>query len=149
MHSRIWALTACTTLVILGFSAVNRFTRAQQNENTSRTDAEAAARGRYLVHHVAMCIYCHTPRNEQGVLDERRLLHGAPMPIKSPFAGQTWAFRTPKIAGLPGGSSEEEMVRFLRTGETPTGHKPRPPMPPFRFNEQDARAVTAYLKSLQ
>ena len=33
-------------------------------------------RGRYLVNHVAVCVYCHTPRTPEGALDEDKLLSG-------------------------------------------------------------------------
>jgi mono/diheme cytochrome c family protein len=127
---------------------------AQQNERAPADEIERVAQqdavehGEYIVHHLAMCIYCHTPRNEEGEPDTRQLLSGAPMPIASPFPRQTWAFQAPKIAGLPGGWTEDDTVTFLQTGESPTGHQPRPPMPPFRMNEEDARAVAVYLKSL-
>lgn len=107
------------------------------------------ARGKYLVMHVAMCVQCHTPRNEQGELDQSRLLQGAPIPLNSPFPSQTWAFEAPKIAGLPGGWSEADLIQLLQTGRSPRGTPPRPPMPPFRMIQEDAAAVAAYLKSLQ
>ena len=127
---------------------------AQQDENappdgTQReSEQNSAERGEYIVHHVAMCIYCHTPRDKEGTPDMRQLLRGAPMPINSPFPRQTWAFQAPKIAGLPGGWTEDDMARFLQTGVSPTGYQPRLPMPPFRMNDEDARAVAAYLRSL-
>jgi mono/diheme cytochrome c family protein len=106
-------------------------------------------RGKYLVMHVAMCVQCHTPRTEQGELDEARLLQGAPMPVKSPFPSQTWAFETPKIAGLPGGWTETDLIRLLQIGKDPRGESPQPPMPPFRMTKADATAIAMYLKSLQ
>jgi mono/diheme cytochrome c family protein len=106
-------------------------------------------RGQYLVMHVAMCVQCHTPRNEQGELEQTRLLQGAPMPLASPFPSQTWAFEAPKIAGLPGGWTEADLIKLLQTGQGPRGTSPRPPMPPFRMTQEDAAAVAAYLKSLQ
>ena len=102
----------------------------------------------YVVHHVAMCIYCHTPKDADGQLDEQQLLQGAPMPVESPFPRVQWAFQAPKIAGLPGGWTDDDLVRFLHTGVTPTGRTAQPPMPPFRMNDEDARAVAAYLQSL-
>src|SRR5687768_11516880 len=45
--------------------------------------ADPAARGEYLVHHVSVCIDCHTPRNKDGSLDMTRLLAGEP---NFPFA---------------------------------------------------------------
>jgi len=107
------------------------------------------ARGEYLVMHVAMCVQCHTPRNEQGELDQSQLLQGATIPLKSPFPSQTWAFEAPKIAGLPGGWSEADLIQLLQTGRSPRGTPPRQPMPPFRMTQEDAAAVAAYLKSLQ
>jgi hypothetical protein len=106
-------------------------------------------RGKYLVLHVAMCVQCHTPRNDQGELDQSRLLQGAPVPIKSPFPSQTWAFEAPKIAGLPGGWTEADLIHLLQTGKGPRGRVPQPPMPPFRLSQADATAIAAYLKSLQ
>jgi mono/diheme cytochrome c family protein len=95
-----------------------------------------------------MCIYCHTPKDEEGQLDDQQLLQGAPMPVESPFPRVKWAFQAPKIAALPGGWTEDDTARFLQTGVTPTGRTPQPPMPPFRMNDEDARAVAAYLASL-
>jgi mono/diheme cytochrome c family protein len=123
---------------------------APQSTGESQQTAELSGveRGRYIVHNVAMCIYCHTPRQPDGTLDRQRLLTGAPMPVSSPFPAQEWAFRAPALAGLPGGWSEAELVTFLSTGERPGGHRIRPPMPPFQLTQQDAEAVAAYLKSL-
>jgi mono/diheme cytochrome c family protein len=113
------------------------------------TDEALVERGKYLVHDVAMCVQCHSPHHDDGALDQRQLLAGAPVPIQSPFSKQTWAFRAPALAGLPGGWSEPQLVHLLRTGETPSRHPLRPPMPPFRLTEDDARSVAAYLKSLR
>jgi mono/diheme cytochrome c family protein len=142
-------------LVFLVGLYVLQTVRAQPNENPIRTDGNlntsqqsAIERGAYIVHHVAMCVYCHTPKDADGELDEQQLLHGAPMPVESPFPRVKWAFQAPKIAGLPGGWTEDDLARFLQTGVTPTGRTPQPPMPPFRMNEEDGRAVAAYLKSL-
>ncbi|MBW3596135.1 MAG: cytochrome c [Planctomycetes bacterium] len=122
---------------------------AQEADAPAEKKAKTASpveRGRYLVHHVAMCVVCHSPRTENGRIIEERLLEGAPMPVSSPFPRQTWAFRAPSIAGL-GGFSEEAIVTLLQTGARPNGEAPKPPMPPFRMTEEDARAVVAYLKS--
>ena len=104
--------------------------------------------GRYIVHDVVQCIQCHSPRDENGALLMDRLLTGAPIPLRSPFPNQQWAFHAPRIAGMPG-YSEEEGVRLLTQGITRNGQPPRPPMLQFHMTEQDARDVVAYLKSLQ
>jgi mono/diheme cytochrome c family protein len=40
------------------------------------------------------------------------------------------------------------MAKFLTTGINPDGEKAMPPMPAFRLNARDARAVALYLKSV-
>jgi len=107
-----------------------------------------AERGRYLVNHVAMCIQCHTPREPDGRLDRRKLLEGGSIPIESPYPDQVWGFEAPQLKGLPGWEVED-FVTLLTTGRRPDGRSPRPPMPPFRLSEEDARAIVAYLNSLE
>ena len=105
-------------------------------------------RGRYLVHHVAQCVQCHSPRDPSGSLIEQDLLRGAPVPLRSPYLDVEWAFQAPRIAGLPGWD-EATAVHLLMHGERPDGRAPLPPMPRFQMTEDDARAVVAYLKSLR
>jgi mono/diheme cytochrome c family protein len=106
------------------------------------------ARGSYLVNRVAMCVQCHTPRDERGELDRAELLKGAPIPVRSPFPNQGWAFTAPAIAGLPGWTNEE-VITLLTTGRRLNSYTPKPPMPPFRLTQEDAEAVVAYLRSLR
>lgn len=124
--------------------------RAQQagrsSPNQSQGDVE---QGRYLATQVAMCVMCHSPRDRAGRLIEDQLFRGAPMPVRSPYPAQQWAFRAPSIAGLPGGWTEDDLVRLLTKGRRPDGTQPLPPMPPFRMNEADAKAVAAFLLSLR
>lgn len=107
-----------------------------------------AEHGKYIVHNVAQCVQCHSPRDENGALLVDRLLTGAPIPVRSPFPGQEWAYRAPAIVGMPG-YSEEDAIRLLTRGIARSGQPPRPPMLQFHMTEQDARDVFAYLKSLQ
>lgn len=137
---------SCIVLILIG-SAVLAMIAPTASVSTAQD--HQIARGKYLVMHVAMCVQCHTPRNKQGELDQSQLLKGAPIPLESPFSSPTWAFEAPKIAGLPGGWTEEDLVRLLQTGRGPRGMPPRLPMPPFRMTQEDASAVAAYLKSLQ
>ncbi len=118
-------------------------------ERTSSGATDAVSRGEYIVHHVAMCVQCHSERDAAGHLFESGLLQGARMPVRLPFPGETWAFSTPKLAGLPAGFSEAQLTQFLQTGDTGRGRPPRRPMPPFRMTPDDAAAVVAYLKSLR
>jgi mono/diheme cytochrome c family protein len=109
--------------------------------------AGLVTRGRYLVENIGLCADCHSPRNERGEFIAGQSLMGAPLGFAPSFPMPAWAPVAPAIAGLPT-MTEEQAVRFLREGVRPDGSRPRPPMPEFRLNEADARAVAAYLKSL-
>jgi mono/diheme cytochrome c family protein len=107
------------------------------------------ARGKYFVDQVAMCVECHTPRDDGGRLLRGKYLKGAPVPVKSPpYPNMKWALKAPAIAGLPGYTAEQG-VRLLTEGITSDGRRPNPPMPPFQFSRADAEAIVAYLKSLE
>jgi mono/diheme cytochrome c family protein len=128
------------TVVMLGIG--------QAKKGEANRVARDLEHGKYIVHDVVQCIQCHSPRDERGALLTDRLLTGAPIPVRSPFPDQQWAFHAPRIAGMPG-YSEEEGIRLLTQGITRNGTPPRPPMLQFHMTEQDARDVVAYLKSLQ
>lgn len=104
------------------------------------------ARGRYLVEGVGLCADCHTPRNEKGEFVMAQWLRGAPIGF-TPAVPMPWAPAAPPIAGLPS-LTAEDAVKFLMEGKRPDGTMPRPPMPAYRLNEADARAMVAYLKSI-
>jgi Cu-Zn family superoxide dismutase len=121
--------------------------RSDEEATASKDEAALIEHGNYIVHNVAMCVQCHSPRDEKGDLVLHQELKGATMPVQSPFRYQTWAFRAPPLAGLPVGYSEQDVVNLLSQGKTRNGVPPRHPMPPYRMNQKDARAVAAYLKS--
>ena len=104
------------------------------------------SRGHYLVTSVAKCGDCHTPFDQQGNPVKGKWLMGSELPFK-PVAPMPWASAAPPIAGLPGWT-DAEITKFLMTGVL-NGQKPRPPMPEYRLTAADARAVTAYLRSLE
>ena len=105
-------------------------------------------RGRYLTHDVAMCVQCHSPRDESGRIIEREEFRGAPMPLKSPYPGVEFALRAPDLRGLAD-YSEDAVVRLLETGIARDGNRPQLPMPPFRMNHEDAQSIAMYLHSLR
>jgi len=113
--------------------------------NASRGTAGAAAqadldRGQYLTGDAGQCSDCH------GVG-----LKGAPLMFapKSLPPGVPFQDAAPNIAGLTMFASDDDAVKFFITGLLPNGQKARPPMPQYRFNELDARAIVAYLRSLK
>jgi mono/diheme cytochrome c family protein len=93
-----------------------------------------------------MCQDCHSPRDEAGAFVRAQWLAGAAVGF-SPLAAMPWAEVAPPIAGLPT-MSHQQGVRFLMSGERPDGSHPRPPMPEYRFSQEDAEAVVEYLRSL-
>lgn len=110
--------------------------------------ATPAERGEYIVKDVGMCADCHTPRDAQGGLIQSAWLHGAPIDFR-PLHPMPFAVSAPSIAGLPAGYTPEQLVHFLETGLRPNGSPARPPMPAYRLDPDDARAVVAYLATLR
>jgi len=106
------------------------------------------ARGKYLVENVGMCGDCHTPHNEKGEPIKEQWLKGTPLPFKPAVPIPVWADKSVNISGLPGWE-KESAVKFMMTGIAYNGLPARPPMPQYRFNQQDAEAIVAYLKSLE
>jgi cytochrome c553 len=133
---RIWLAAAAA--LVLG---------ACSQQPAALTGAALLQRGDYLVNGVVLCGDCHTPRaeggGEGGAPDLSRRLHGAPVAVPPPLANYA-----PALAGGPANYSEEQFIAFLQTGVRPDGSHARPPMPPYRLNEEDARAVSAYIRSL-
>jgi mono/diheme cytochrome c family protein len=122
---------------------------AQEKSRPAAERGDAGGRGKYIVEQVAMCVECHTPRDDNGQLLRSKYLDGAPVPVKAPsYPNIQWAVKAPALAGLPG-YTKEEGVRLLTEGITRDGRRPNPPMPQFRMTRADAEAVVGYLQSLQ
>jgi len=104
-----------------------------------------AEHGRYIVEHVAMCVECHSGRDDRGgILQSERFL-GAPIPFAPPWPND-WAMRAPRNRGLPG-YTDEMALRLLTEGAIGrNGEQLRPPMPRFRMSVQDAADVIAYMR---
>jgi hypothetical protein len=120
---------------------------AGQKPRPKATSATMLARGKYLVEQVGLCGDCHTPRNEKGEPIQEQWLQGATLDFKPIVPMPVWADKAPVIAGLPGWE-KEAAIKFLMTGFAYNGLPGRPPMPQYRFNQTDAEAIVAYLKSL-
>ncbi len=120
---------------------------AGQPPKPRRASAATLARGKYLVEGIGMCGDCHTPGNARGESSKEKWLTGAMLGFKPIVQMPVWADTAPKIAGLPGWD-KDAAIRFLMTGIARNNLPLRPPMPQFRFNQQDAVAIVAYLQSL-
>jgi mono/diheme cytochrome c family protein len=120
---------------------------AGQKGESKKAAAATVTRGKYLVEDVGLCADCHTPRDQKGEFVRAQWLQGAMVPMKPIAPMAVWTDKAPSIAGLPGWQNDAA-IKFLMTGIAYSGLPPRPPMPEFRFNQRDAEAVVAYLKSL-
>src|SRR5262249_53231355 len=109
-------------------------------------NAALVAQGEYLANRVAMCVQCHSPRDERGnvLMSERFRGAALPAPCRSP--NNPSASRAPTIAGLPVFTAAK--IITLRTGgHAGARNPPQPPMPPFRMSRADAQAIVAYLRT--
>jgi len=120
---------------------------AADSSHSATGSSAKIARGKYLVEQVGLCDDCHTPRDERGKPIAAKYLQGAPIGFKPIAPVPVWADKAPAIAGLPGWD-DAAAIKFMMTGIAYNDLPPRPPMPSYRLNRQDAEAVVAYLKSL-
>lgn len=103
--------------------------------------------GRYIVHDIAMCFECHSPRDAEGNIIESQEFDGGPIPVRPPWGD--WALVAPRNKGLPG-YDDAQAMRLLTEGAIGRdGKQLRPPMPRFHMNRQDAADVIAYMRSLK
>jgi mono/diheme cytochrome c family protein len=137
MKRMMFGAAVCLVAAVAALSAQN----AKKSSN-----ADLVARGKYIVESTGMCGDCHTPMTEKGP-DMSKHLQGAMLPFKPTVPVPDWADRSANIAGMKGWT-DAEAIKFFTTGIDPNGKQARPPMPAFRYNQQDARAVLAYLRSL-
>jgi mono/diheme cytochrome c family protein len=104
--------------------------------------------GRYLVEEVAMCVQCHSPRDEEGNIVESQKFTGAPIPFRPPWQND-WAIFAPRNRTLPGYDDQQAMRLLTQGAIGRDGKQLRAPMPRFHMTNQDAADVIAYMRSLQ
>ena len=125
---------------------------AEENAETAVSEEERKAlqieRGRYLAVDVAMCVQCHSPRDSRGRIIESQRFRGAPITVDSRICAVPFATRAPALAGLPG-YEKKAFVQLMVTGQTKRGGEAMAPRPQYRFNQEDAEALEAYLSSLR
>lgn len=139
------AKSLLSVLTVIGGATV--FTVLATANSATPAPSPLVKRGEYLVEKVGLCADCHSPRNERGEFIKESSFGGATLPFAPTVPMPAWAPVAPPIAGLPT-MNDGQAVAFLTTGVRPDGSRPRPPMPDFRFSAEDARAVTAYLRSI-
>lgn len=147
-------LVAGAVLLLAGFTLARPAKGQSQTQSPAQSQGQNQAirgnidHGRYLVHEVAMCPQCHTPRDEQGNLIESRMFDGGPLPVRPPWA-DNWAILAPRNKGLPG-YDDAAAMRLLTEGAIGRdGKQLKPPMPRYHMTKQDAADVIAYMRSLR
>lgn len=110
--------------------------------------SEEVNRGAYLANALAHCSTCHTPRNALMAERESRFLAGSGL-------GAWYAPNiTPHASGI-GGWSDEDLVRYLRTGHAAGKGQAAGPMAEAVENSfqhlrpEDLQAMVAYLRTVR
>ena len=124
---------------------------------TAPTTPEAIARGKYIAHHAAACLGCHSPVQEEVPGEppiEGRLGAGRDFGDwgpNVPFHVRAPNLTPDKETGI-GNMTDGEVVRGMREGVGKDGHALFPQMPYQTYAEtlsdDDALAVVAYLRTL-
>lgn len=131
---------------------------SQPTPDASAPDAGIAGdvvRGRYLVHHVAACVECHTPRDLIGRVDNTKLLSGVEcFRDDSQAHDKSGCLHTGNLTnhetGLKNRSDLEIKAMFME-GMRPNGKALHPAMPYWVFgnmSEADASSIVAYLRTV-
>jgi len=137
-----------TLLATALFTAVPLFPQTPDAASEQQSaSSNLIERGKYLVEGASQCADCHTPRNQKGGFLRDKWLRGSLIMFKPTVPVPGWMGFAPPIAGLPGWT-DEQAITFLTTGKKLNGTLANAPMPAFRFNREDAAAITAYLRSL-
>jgi mono/diheme cytochrome c family protein len=137
------------TVVAFAFIVVTGFGLQRVWAGAPKASSEKqVALGKYLVERIGACSDCHTPMNEKGEPLMAKHLQGAQLFFKPLVPVPNWADKSANIAGLPGWT-DNDAIKFFMTGLAANGLPARPPMPQYRYSPQDAKAVVAYLRSLQ
>lgn len=146
---------AGVVLLVVKFFALSPSLRPAPDVKAPSTP-EAIARGKYLVDHVAGCLGCHSPVQDDkpgdlvvpgraGAGRDFGVWEGAPFRLRS-------ANLTPDKTHGIGGWTDGEVLRAMREGVSRDGRALFPQMPYLTYREtlsdDDALAIIGYLRTL-
>jgi mono/diheme cytochrome c family protein len=103
----------------------------------AQTSGDILARGAYLVGPAGQCLGCHGAN-----------LRGGKNPVLG-RPGVPWAKTILNLRGLKEFKTDKLAIAFFETSFLPGGVHALPPMPRYKFHEDDATAIVAYLRSLK
>jgi mono/diheme cytochrome c family protein len=151
------ALLAIVALAAIGVSWLSLRKPAQREAVTEKVEATPVrlARGRYLVHHVSICVDCHSERTQAYGLPfkpGREGVGGFIWDQKIGFPGTLAAANlTPDPDTGLGKWTDGEIVRAMREGVDREGNALFPIMPYGHLrhmSDEDANSIVAYLRTL-
>jgi len=146
---KLAAILLSTTCVVTAFASLSCAMKAEDKPAAAKVDP--VARGRYLTT-IMSCNDCHTPGYFYGAPDTTRKLSGSDVGWVGPWGVVHARNLTPDMETGIGKWTSEDIVKALRTGNTPDGIQLAPIMPWMNFanvlSDDDANAIAAYLKSL-
>jgi mono/diheme cytochrome c family protein len=128
-----------TSFVLLGIGSVGA---------RSETPVE---RGAYLVHRIAACGNCHTPRDQDGKPIADQELAGGVV-VNAPIFRAVSPNITPDPETGIGKWTDDQIVSAIHNGKRPDGTTIGPPMPIGFYrnmSDTDARAIVAYLRTVK
>lgn len=151
MATGMRSMWVASALLVAGIPVVMRSAPdagAQGRPATAASSPAAGdpARGRYLVEHVAMCVECHSGRDEHGAIIPAARYKGGPLPPGPPWIAD-WPVLAPRNSGLAGYSDDEGRRLLMQGAISRNGQQLRPPMPRFRMTRQDADDVIAFMRT--
>lgn len=127
--------------------------------DVTELDQAKLERGKYIVHHVSICIDCHTPKNSDGTNNFDVNLSGIDYlydlnPADDALGGISSKNLTPHETGIEY-LTDEELETFIRTGQRPEEKRPNeviatPFMPYWTFanmTDEDMQSVIYYLRN--
>jgi len=125
-------------------SEVTYYFPAYPSVNTTGRDPAIIKRGEYLAK-AGDCIACHTNSPEKGIA------FAGGLPMHTPFGTIYSPNLTPdKETGI-GNWTEDQFIKAMRKGISPTGHYYFPAFPYYYFNRistDDLKAIKSYLDSI-
>ena len=101
---------------------------------------------------MARCQECHTPKLPDGQFDKEKWMKGAVLNIQPIELVKGWHKTSPDVTRsgrLWMKWGEATLVKFLTTGNNPSGKPADAPMPTYKMSQDDAEAIVDYLKTLK
>lgn len=108
-------------------------------------------RGTYVIHALAGCADCHTPRDKNGVPIANMTFAGGEVFNAPVFHAVSPNITQDKETGI-GSWTDAQIINAIRNGKRPDGTTLGPPMPSpfFRFmSDSDVEAIVAYLRTVK